>query len=132
MIPTEKLSLLVLKSRYELWVLLGGVYIRSFGVGLGKDDKTPEGRFTVETKKKNPDWYRGGRVIPYGSPENQLGTRWLGFKRTPQAAGYGIHGTDRPDSIGKAVSEGCIRMRNEDVEELFEWVSEGTEVVIVR
>ena len=94
--------------------------------------KTPEGKFVVGDRLKNPDWYRNGRKIPFGHPDNRLGTRWLGFKRTARASGYGIHGTDDPSSIGKEVSEGCVRLENADVEELFEWVGVGTEVEIVR
>lgn len=71
-----------------------------------------------------PDWYAEGlRPIPPG-PENPVGTRWLGlgFK------GYGIHGTNDPASIGRAVSAGCVRMLNRDVEELAEFVGPGTPV----
>jgi hypothetical protein len=132
-VPTEEVSLRVSKTRFRLWVLLGGVYIREFPVGIGKNDKTPEGEFVVETKIEKPVWYepKGGKV-PFGDPRNPLGTRWMGFKRTRLAAGYGIHGTSDPGTIGKAVSEGCIRMSNGDVEELFEWIPRGTKVVIHR
>lgn len=131
-VPTEELSLLVSKSRFRLWVLLGDVYVREFTIGIGVNDKTPEGDFEIDTKIEKPDWYYEGRKIPFGSPENPLGTRWMGFKRTPRAAGYGIHGTKEPGSVGKAVSQGCIRMENEDVEELFTWVARGTRVRILR
>lgn len=131
-ITMEDLSLRVVKSRFELWVLLGGVFLKEFPVGLGVQDKTPEGSFIIGDRLKDPDWYRNGRKIPFGHPDNRLGTRWLGFKRTARATGYGIHGTDEPGSIGKEVSEGCVRLRNEDVEALFEWVQVGTEVEIVR
>ncbi len=131
-VPLEELSLLVSKRRHKLWVLLGGVYLREFPVGLGLNDKTPEGVFEVETKIEKPDWYFDGRRIPYGSSENPLGTRWLGFANTRRAAGYGIHGTDEPDTVGTSVSQGCVRMRNRDVEELFGWIPRGTKVTIRR
>lgn len=131
-VPLEELSLLVRKSRCRLYVLLGGVRVREYEVGIGADDKTPEGMFEIETKIEKPDWYFGGRRIPYGDPQNPLGTRWMGFRRTRKAAGYGIHGTDDPGTVGKAASEGCIRMLNGEVEELFTWVPRGTKVTIVR
>jgi hypothetical protein len=131
-VPKEEVSLLVKKSSRKLWVLLGGVYLREFSVGIGAKDKTPEGQFEIETKIEKPDWYFDGKKIKFGSPENPLGTRWMGFKRTRRAAGYGIHGTDEPETVGKAASEGCVRMLNEEVEELFGWVPRGTKVTIVR
>ncbi|MEN8162627.1 MAG: L,D-transpeptidase family protein [Acidobacteriota bacterium] len=131
-VPREELTLYVRKSSRKLWVLLGGVYVREFDVGIGKNDKTPEGTFEIETKIEEPAWYFDGKRVPYGHPDNPLGTRWMGFKRTRKAAGYGIHGTDQPDTIGKALSEGCVRMLNEEVEELFTWVHRGTKVTIVR
>jgi lipoprotein-anchoring transpeptidase ErfK/SrfK len=82
-------------------------------------------------------WYRpDGKEIPYtGKPDgdNILGTRWMNLRptgETPRLKGYGIHGTWDNNSIGKAESAGCIRMRNEDVEELFMLVPENTPVVI--
>lgn len=74
-----------------------------------------------------PDWYsRGLSPIPPG-PDNPVGTRWLGLGWP----GYGIHGTNRPESIGTAASAGCIRMYNEHVEELAEYVSIGTPVTFI-
>jgi L,D-transpeptidase catalytic domain len=131
-IPLEELSLLVSKSRHRLWVLLGGVYVKEFPVGLGLNDKTPEGMFEIETKIKEPDWYFDGRRVAYGDPKNPLGTRWMGFVRTRRAAGYGIHGTDEPETVGKSVSQGCVRMLNAHAEQLFGWVPRGTKVRIVR
>ena len=60
-------------------------------------------------------------------PENVLGTRWMGFDKE----GYGIHGTVAPDKIGQQVTAGCIRMRNEEVEELYKILPRGAEVTIV-
>jgi hypothetical protein len=131
-VPREELTVFVRKSSRRLWVLLGGVYVKQFDVGIGKNDKTPEGTFEIETKIEEPDWYFDGKKYLYGDPKNPLGTRWMGFKRTRKAAGYGIHGTDQPDTIGKALSEGCVRMLNSDVEELFTWIPRGTKVTIVR
>jgi hypothetical protein len=131
-VPLEELTLLVSKRCHKLWVLLGGVYLREFPVGLGLNDKTPEGVFEIETKIEKPDWYFDGRKIPYGHAENPLGTHWMGFVNTRRAVGYGIHGTDEPETVGKSVSQGCVRMRNADVGELFGWVPRGTKVTIRR
>lgn len=92
---------------------------------------TPEGLFTVTVKAKNP-YYRK-KNIPGGTPNNPLGTRWIGFNaKGTDGRVYGIHGTNNPSLIGKYVSQGCVRMYNQDVEQLYEKVPIGTKVVIVR
>ncbi|MEF8787559.1 MAG: L,D-transpeptidase, partial [Planctomycetota bacterium] len=69
-------------------------------------------------------------VVEYGEEGHLLGVRWMGFKDKPEASGYGIHGTNDPSSIGTQCSNGCIRMRNEAVKELFTFVTKGTRVTI--
>lgn len=102
-------------------------FVKRYSVGTGKEDNTPRGTFRIVTRQQNPTWYRAGSApIPYGSPDNQLGTRWLGI----DAQSYGIHGTWEPETIGGATSAGCIRMHNADVEELFDLVRVGTPVII--
>jgi lipoprotein-anchoring transpeptidase ErfK/SrfK len=92
---------------------------------------TPEGLFTVTVKAENP-YYRK-QNIPGGAPDNPLGTRWIGFNaRGTDGRVYGIHGTNNPASIGKYVSQGCVRMYNHDVEQLYEKVPVGTKVLIIR
>ena len=81
---------------------------------------SPVGTFNVVTRVANPTYYKPGKVIGPGTA-NPIGTRWIGLS----AKGYGIHGTDSPKSIGLARSHGCIRLRNEDVERLFERVRAG-------
>jgi lipoprotein-anchoring transpeptidase ErfK/SrfK len=56
----------------------------------------------------------------------------MGFEETRDFTGYGIHGTQDPTSVGKESSAGCIRLRNEDVEDLFAWIPRGAGVTIVR
>ncbi|MBA2873372.1 L,D-transpeptidase [Thermaerobacillus caldiproteolyticus] len=92
---------------------------------------TPEGLFTVKVKAKNP-YYRK-KSIPGGATNNPLGTRWIGLDayRTDGRT-YGIHGTNNPQSIGKYVTQGCVRMYNRDVETLFEKVPINTKVLIIR
>jgi len=129
-----KTGLLVDKSDFTLTLLLDGHYLKQYPVGLGKNDKTPEGRFVVEIKMKEPTWFSplDGKVYAYGSPQNLLGTRWMGFQNQPGLSGYGIHGTTEPDSVGTESSNGCIRMLNQDAEELYDYVTPGTEVIIQR
>ena len=81
---------------------------------------SPTGEFTVCRRITQPAYYHPGKVIPPGKG-NPLGTRWLGLS----LKGFGIHGTNEPKSIGKPRSHGCIRLRNRDIEELFNLVSIG-------
>ena len=85
------------------------------------------GTFKITTKLVNPVWYKSGAVVPPDSPENILGTRWMGF----DLEGYGIHGTTSPESIGTQATAGCVRMLNNEVEELYTFLPQGTEVTIV-
>ncbi len=130
-IPRGKVKLILQKSRFRLIVLFNNNYVKEYAVAIGHSDKTPTGAFIIDEKVENPDWYApDGKVHKFGSKENILGTRWLRFKETSQYAGFGIHGTSEPDTIGKPASAGCIRMLNGEVEELFSVVPRGTEVVI--
>lgn len=129
-IPREPLTIRVDTAQHGLVAWLGDVAVAAYRVGLGKDESTPRRSFTVEVKQENPAWFYAGRTIPFGDPENILGTRWMGFDNQPEASGFGIHGTSRPESIGRNESSGCVRMRNPDVEDLFELVARGTQVTI--
>ena len=101
--------------------------MKTYVVSTGTNNSTPVGVFKVTDKLINPTWYKSGAVVPHGSPANVLGTRWIGLTQK----GYGIHGTTEPDKLGQQVTAGCVRMRNEEVEELFGFVVPGTEVTIV-
>ncbi|MGA1203186.1 MAG: L,D-transpeptidase, partial [Planctomycetota bacterium] len=68
--------------------------------------------------------------VPYGDPANPLGERWLGFESADGFRGFGIHGTNEPETIGLEASEGCIRLVNEDVVALYPFVAIGTRVTI--
>ncbi len=127
-----ELSLLVDKSDYTLTILLNGHFIKQYPVGIGKSDKTPVGEFVIDNKLINPTWYAPDGVYEYGDPKNVLGTRWIGFEDRNGLYGYGIHGTADPDSIGKDMSNGCIRLKNENVEELFDLVKPKTRVVMQK
>ena len=100
--------------------------MKKYSVATGKKNCTPVGEFKITDKLVHPTWFKTGAILPPGSPENALGTRWMGFDKPS----YGIHGTIEPKSIGTQASEGCIRMLNEEVEELYSMVPVGTKVII--
>ncbi|MCE9636110.1 MAG: L,D-transpeptidase [Planctomycetes bacterium] len=129
-VPLEPLTIVVRKRAFELSVLLGGAPVERFQVAVGPDAKTPVGAFQAKDCLKNPDWYMNGKRIPFGAKGHIIGTRWIGLAGAPEADGIGIHGTTDESSIGTAASLGCIRMKNADVERLFEWVATGTRVEI--
>jgi lipoprotein-anchoring transpeptidase ErfK/SrfK len=126
------------KRTYTLDIYLADTFVRNFKVGLGADDSTPTGEWRIATKLMNPTYYppRGGEIIATDDPKNPLGERWIGLVGISGAAvaqeRYGIHGTNEPDSIGKSVSMGCIRMHNEDVEVLYTYLVETHSTVTVR
>ncbi len=98
--------------------------VKIFDTAVGKPSTpSPAGSFKIVQRIPDPTWYGKGRIVPPGK-SNPLGTRWLGLSMK----GYGIHGTNVPSSIGRNASHGCIRMRNRDVEQLFEMVSVGDDV----
>jgi lipoprotein-anchoring transpeptidase ErfK/SrfK len=121
-------SIFVDKSENKLKLIGNGELIKTYSVATGLGDKTPIGTYTIENKLVDPAWYTVGAVFPADSPENILGTRWLGFS----LAGYGIHGTTEPQSIGTHATRGCVRMYNHDVEELYSIVPIHTKVTIVE
>ncbi len=129
-----KLDIKVSKSRHDLLVTSNGKFFKRYRVGTGRYDRTPVGTFVVSERIKEPVWWRAdGQTIPYGDKENILGTRWMAMKATgttEAVKGYGIHGTWDTESIGKAESAGCIRLKNEDVEELFGMIPVGVPVTI--
>ncbi len=120
------------KDLHQLYLFFNDMFILNYKVGLGKEDRTPAGSFKIVTKLKNPVWYWQGRRIPAGDPRNLLGSRWLGFDNQPGASGFGIHGTRDPKSIGKNLSNGCVRMEDGNVKQLFELVPRGTRVDIME
>ncbi|MBL8580142.1 MAG: L,D-transpeptidase [Mesorhizobium sp.] len=123
-----------------LYLVEPGGMARRYGVGTGKPGFEWAGTHKVTRKAEWPDWRppaemiarerARGKILPAymaGGSENPLGARALYLGSTL----YRIHGTNQPWTIGKAVSSGCIRMRNEDVVELYERVGVGTKVVVM-
>jgi hypothetical protein len=130
-ILTGRTSAVVYKTEFRLALLLDGVYVKEYRVGVGKNDLTPAGQMTVASMMVRPDWYPPeGGVIKYGQPGYQLGERWIAFANEPGASGLGIHGTSDESSIGTKCSNGCIRLKNEDVIELYDFMQLGSRVEV--
>lgn len=114
--PQGKKVILIDTHRCTLTLLANGEPFRQFPVGLGKSETpTPIGAWKIVRKAAN--WGTG------------FGTRWMGLN--VKWGIYGIHGTNKPYSIGGYQSHGCIRMHNRHVEQLYKWVEPGTTVLIV-
>jgi len=127
-VSKARYKILIDKSQNILTLLWDdGSLFKTYRVSTGENNSTPVGTFKIVNKIKDPVWYTEGAIVPSESPDNILGSRWLGLSEQ----GYGIHGTVDPESLGKQATSGCIRMFNHEVEELFTVIPVGTEVTIV-
>jgi lipoprotein-anchoring transpeptidase ErfK/SrfK len=124
---TAKFSILVYKAQNILILKANDEIIKTYRVSTGLNNCTPVGTFKITSKLPNPVWFKAGAAVPPESPENVLGSRWMGF----DLPGYGIHGTIQPETLGQQITQGCVRMLNKDVEELYSLIPLGTEVTIV-
>ncbi|WP_249226571.1 L,D-transpeptidase family protein [Alicyclobacillus mengziensis] len=114
--PLQHVSVVVDTDEYNLTVFSMGVPVKIYQVAVGKPETpTPVGEWHVSDKQKN---WGGG-----------FGTRWIGLD-VPWGT-YGIHGTNKPFSIGQNMSNGCVRMHNKDVEDLYDWIQVGTTVTVI-
>jgi lipoprotein-anchoring transpeptidase ErfK/SrfK len=130
-VVTETRLVLNLKQR-RLYVYRADRAIASYPVAIGRRGwETPTGRFAVIQMTRDPVWQHPftGQVFPAGK-NNPLGARWIGFW-TDGENSIGFHGTPDERLIGRAVSHGCVRMRNRDIKALFEKVSVGTTVTVI-
>jgi lipoprotein-anchoring transpeptidase ErfK/SrfK len=111
------------------------VYVMSFDVGLGMDDGTPLGSFVIGSKLENPGWVNPknpSERYERNDPENPIGEYWLaidGIGASARFTGFGLHGTTEPESIGRSMSLGCVRLRDEDIELVYELLEEKVSVV---
>ncbi|MEK1932770.1 MAG: L,D-transpeptidase [Pararhizobium sp.] len=132
-------TIIVDNSDRRLYHVLGNGIAMQYGVSVGREGFIWTGTNTVSRKAEWPTWNppaemrvreaRKGHVLPVtmkGGIENPLGARAMYLGSTI----YRIHGTNQPSSIGKAMSSGCIRMANEDVEHLYANVTIGTKVIV--
>jgi lipoprotein-anchoring transpeptidase ErfK/SrfK len=119
-----------------LYFVLNDAQAMRYGIGVGREGFTWSGEQTVARKTEWPDWRPPADMLvrqPYlprfmaGGPTNPLGARAMYLGDTD----YRIHGTNKPDTIGKRVSSGCIRLTNEDVADLYERVKVGAKVIVL-
>lgn len=119
-----------------LYFVLNDTQALRYGIGVGREGFTWSGEQTVARKTEWPDWRPPAEMVvrqPYlprfmaGGPGNPLGARAMYLGETE----YRIHGTNKPDTIGKRVSSGCIRLTNEDVTDLYERVKVGAKVIVL-
>lgn len=125
--PTpERRRIIVSLADRKLALIENERVLKVYDIAVGSaTTPTPTGEFRVVNRLTDPTYYKPGVVIPAG-PSNPLGPRWLGLSKKT----FGIHGTADAESIGNAASSGCVRLRNEDVKELFELVRVGDIVEI--
>jgi lipoprotein-anchoring transpeptidase ErfK/SrfK len=132
--------LVVDQAARELHLYEGRKPVRTWPVAVGSGGSpTPTGMFTIGAKRFEPTWvnpspngwgsHMPARIGP--GPENPLGTRALNWNRDGRDTLIRFHGTPNEDSIGQAASQGCVRMYNRDVEELYDLVSTGTVVLSI-
>jgi lipoprotein-anchoring transpeptidase ErfK/SrfK len=139
-IPRGPFHLKISKTAFRLDLYLQDLYIRSFAVGLGGETDTPTGVWKIVDRQVDPTYYPPAtaadkRVIPGKDPRNPLGSYYLKLDGiegdSVGRAGFAIHGTNEPQSIGRAESLGCIRMLNEDVEYLYKLVRSQKSLVTI-
>ncbi|PIW68891.1 MAG: hypothetical protein COW10_00060 [Candidatus Omnitrophica bacterium CG12_big_fil_rev_8_21_14_0_65_42_8] len=126
-ISKAKYKILIDKSQNVLMLLGDNDIVKVYRISTGENNCTPAGTFKIMNKIMDPVWYTEKAIVPAESPENVLGSRWMGL----DLPGYGIHGTVSPEKIGQQATKGCVRMVNSEVEELCTIVPIGTEVTIV-
>jgi lipoprotein-anchoring transpeptidase ErfK/SrfK len=119
-----------------LYLIIGHGKAIRYGIGVGREGFTWSGTERISRMKEWPDWFPPAEMIerqPYlprmmaGGPGNPLGARALYLGHTL----YRIHGTNQPSTIGKTVSSGCIRLLNQDIEDLYSRVQVGSRVVVL-
>ena len=131
-------TIVVKTAERQLYLVLGeGTAIR-YTVAVGRPGKQWQGKARVSGKFVRPAWTPPAEVradnpalpdvIPGGASNNPMGVAAM----TLSGGEYTIHGTNKPESIGKFASYGCIRMLNQDITDLFERVDVGTQVVVMR
>jgi lipoprotein-anchoring transpeptidase ErfK/SrfK len=128
-------TIIIATSERHLYLVQGNGRALRYGIGVGRDGFTWQGLLKISRKAEWPDWTPPPEMIarqPYlprfmaGGPGNPLGARALYLGATV----YRIHGTNRPDTIGTAVSSGCFRLVNTDVSDLYDRIPVGTKVIV--
>ncbi len=123
------IQLKVIKHELMMYVFLQDTLFAKYQVGLGKNNKTPVGKWIVEDRVLRPQYEDPDTHEIYGpnDKDNPTGGYWVRLRgvegETVGRTGFGIHGTNEPESIGKFMSKGCVRMRNEDIAEVFDMLT---------
>jgi lipoprotein-anchoring transpeptidase ErfK/SrfK len=131
-------TIVVKTHERRLYLILDSGHAMRYPVGVGKAGKQWSGTTRIDGKYRNPAWSPPSEVkrdkpdmpdvIPGGSPRNPMGVAAM----TLAGGEYAIHGTNAPNSVGGFVSYGCIRMLNDDISDLYQRVSVGTTVTVIR
>lgn len=124
-----KFELIVRKEKFVMDLMLDGAFIQRYEVGLGLQGSTPLGEFTVKNRIPKP----ADGSYPYGHEKHRLGSRWLGLSSEAGHKGYGIHGcrAEEESQIPGECSQGCVRMKNGDIEEVYDIIPAGTRLVVI-
>jgi lipoprotein-anchoring transpeptidase ErfK/SrfK len=123
--PTRRIVVSI--PDHKLALLENDRVVKVYDVAVGAAvSPSPDGQYQIAQRLENPTYYHPGVVIGPGA-NNPLGPRWIGLN----VKGFGIHGTNRPESIGKNASHGCIRLSNRDIEDLFTRVKVGDRVSLI-
>lgn len=143
-VPVGHFHAVIHKGEFRLDLFLvnesGRVLVRSFPVGLGELNSTPEGLARVRPGSKlvDPEWHnpRTREYFASGDPKNPIGHRWIGLVSVVPGDQlfdtYGIHGTIEPESVGRSLSMGCVRLLPEHVELVYELLTEAQSTVEIR
>nr|WP_041778587.1 L,D-transpeptidase [Beijerinckia indica] len=130
-------TIVVSTKERRLYYVLGEDRAYEYGVGVGREGFSWAGTKTVTRKREWPDWHPPAQMLKRrpdlpkympGGMDNPLGARALYLG----SSNYRIHGSNEPDTIGAAVSSGCIRMTNRDIVDLYDRAKVGTKVVVLR
>jgi lipoprotein-anchoring transpeptidase ErfK/SrfK len=130
-------TIVVSTSERRLYYVLGNGQALQYGVGVGRPGFTWSGTHSITMKREWPDWRPPAEMLKRrpdlprhmaGGPDNPLGARAMYIGSTI----YRIHGSNEPETIGEAVSSGCIRMTNEDVVDLYSRAKVGARVIVQR
>jgi lipoprotein-anchoring transpeptidase ErfK/SrfK len=130
-------TIVISTEERRLYYILPGGRAMKYGVGVGRPGFSWGGINAISMKKEWPDWTPPSQMLRRrpdlprhmaGGLDNPLGARAMYLGSTL----FRIHGSNEPETIGQAVSSGCIRMTNDDVTDLYERVKIGTKVVVLR
>ncbi len=113
-LPSTVIDVVVYKGKKQLLLKMNHDIIKKYDIAVGRNNKTPEGVFHIQNKLKDPVWFNRGEAIRPEDPRNILGSRWVGFRDD-----IGIHGTTDSSTITEQETSGCVRMYNNEIEELY-------------